>query len=121
MGAWGFRPLQNDAGLNELEMLFDKGGLIQHVRTSLGQDLHECPDEIRATAFLVYVLAKKQIWPQSTLREITSLASSRLTQMLSEEVYDNANFVAELRRLIRQLREVEPAPGRDSDRPRHEP
>jgi len=110
MGAWDFYALGNDAGLDELKLLFDKSDLVRHVRSSLEQDLHEYPDEIRATVFLVYVLAKEEIWPRDTLREITSLALSRLTQMLAEEVYSNANFVAELRRLIGQLREVEPAP-----------
>jgi len=36
-------------------------------------------------------------------------ALSRLAQMQAEKVYRNANFVAELRRLIGQLREVAPA------------
>jgi len=106
MGAWDFHALCNDAGLDELGLLFERSDLVQHVRTSFEQDLHECPDEIRASAFLVYVLAKEGLWPHDSLREITSLAIARLTQMLAGKVYRNANFVAELRRLIGQLREV---------------
>jgi len=121
MGAWGFHPLQNDAGLDELVRLFDNSKLAQHVCDSLGQDLHEYPDEIRATAFLVYVIAKEQLWPHGTLRKITSLANSRLSQMLAEEVYGNANFVADLRHLIGLLQEVEPSSRRDPDHPLQEP
>ena len=108
MGAWDFHALGNDAGLDELGLLFEKSNLVQHVRTSLEQDLHECPDEIRATAFMVYILAKEGLWPHDSLREITSLAISRLTRMQAEKVYRNANFVAKLRRLIGQLRDVAP-------------
>ena len=111
MGAWDFYALGNDAGLNELEMLFEKSNLVQHVRSSLEQDIHECSDEIRATAFLVYVLARDAVWPSDTLQEITSLAITRLSKMLSEKVYSNANFVADLRCQIAQLREVEPKRG----------
>lgn len=119
MGAWDFHALGNDAGLDELGLLFEKSNLMQHIRVSLEQDLHECPDEIRAAAFLVNVLAKEGLWPHDSLREVTSLAISQLTQMLEEKVYRNANFVAELHRLIGQLREV--APTRTVGQPGCEP
>lgn len=117
MGAWGFNPIQNDGGLDELALLFEKSRLFEHASKSLLQDLHECPDEIRATAFLIYTLAKNGLWPHDSLKEATSLAISRLSRMLGEQVYTNANFEGELRHLVNQLRKVEPTPDNNRGHP----
>ena len=108
MGAWGYTSVENDAGLDEIALLFEKSDLAEHIRQSLQQDVRECSDEIRATAFLVYVLAKNQLWQHESLREITALAISRLNCMLKNEFYSNVNFMGEVIHLINQLREVEP-------------
>lgn len=121
MGAWGYNSIENDGGLDELALLFEKSKLVEHVRESLQQDLHECSDEIRATAFLVYVLAKNELWQHDSLREVAPLAISQLKSILDEEVYTNVNFLGEIRHLINQLREIEPKPSRGLDRPPFEP
>jgi len=92
MGAWNFGPLDNDAALDELQMLFDTSDLVDRVRTSLERGLHDGCNEIRATAYLVYVLVKHDLWPHDTRQAITSLAVTRLSQMSAENVYGNADF-----------------------------
>lgn len=121
MGAWGYNSLENDGGLDELALLFEKSSLVEHVRESLQQDLHECSDEIRSTANLVYVLAKHGMWQHDSLREVASLAISQLRDMLDKEVYTNVNFLGEIRHLINQLREIEPKPSCGLERPPNVP
>lgn len=117
MGAWGYESIQNDAGLDELALLFNQSRLSEHICKSLLQDVHECSDEIRATAFLVFILAKNELWAHDSLKEVTTLAISRLSRMLDEQVYTNVNFIGELQHLINQLREVEPTTGNSPDPP----
>jgi|GEM_PF-6519233 len=121
MGAWGYKSLENDAGLNELGLLFEKSRFADHVRESLQQDIHECSDEIRATAYLVYILAKHELWEHESLKKVILLAISQLRGILDEKVYTNVNFQGEIRHLINQLREVEPKPSQGLDQPFREP
>jgi len=120
MGAWNFGPLDNDAALDELQMLFDTSDLVDRVRTSLERGLHDGCNEIRATAYLVYVLVKHDLWPHDTRQAITSLAVTRLSQMSAENVYGNADFMDDLRHLIKQLRAVDRSPQHDADPPQWE-
>ncbi len=115
MGAWGYKALENDAGLNELELLLGKSNLVGHIRKSLSQDIHECPDEIRAVAYLVYVLAKHELWQHDCFDEIVQLATRQLECILSEKIYTNVNFVGEVIHLKNQLREFAPKRGIDPD------
>lgn len=121
MGAWGYKSLQNDGALNELDRVFEESQFADHVSESLQQDLHDYADEIRASAYLVYVLAKHGLWQDGRLAEITALAISRLRMILDEEVYENVNFQGETIHLVNQLREVEPKPGQNFGHPPCEP
>ena len=111
MGAWGYKPLQNDGALDELGRIFEECQLADRVSESLQQDVHENVDEIRATAYLVYILAKHGLWQDGRLAEITALAISRLRIILDEGVYENVSFHGETIHLVNQLREIEPNPG----------
>ncbi len=121
MGAWGYQSLENDGGQDELALLFEKSRLVDHVRESLQQDLRECSEEIRATAYLVYVLAKNELWQHDSLREVSALAITQLKGMLDAGVYTNVNFLGEIRHLINQLREIEPKPPQSLTIPPHNP
>lgn len=121
MGAWGYKPIENDGALNELGQIFEQSQLADYVSKSLQQDIHENADEIRATSYLVYVLAKHGLWQDGRLAEITALAISRLRIILDEEVYENVNFHGETIHLVNQLRQVEPNPGNNFNFPPAEP
>lgn len=103
MGAWGYKPIENHGALNELGRLFEECQLVDHVNESLQQDLHDNADEIRATAYLVHVLARHGLWQDGRLADITALAISRLRIILDEEVYENVNFHGETIHLLNQL------------------
>ena len=120
MGAWGYKPIENDGALDELGRIFEESNLADHVSQSLQQDLHDNADEIRATAYLVYVLAKNGLWQDGRLAEITALAISRLRMILNDEVYENVSLHGETIHLVNQLREVEPKPGQNFKFPPHE-
>ena len=120
MGAWGYEPIQNDAALDELGRIFEECQLADEVSKSLQQDIQENADEVRAAAYLVYVLAKHGLWQDGRLAEITALAISRLQMILDEEIYKNVSFHGETIHLVNQLREVEPKPGQNFKFPPHE-
>lgn len=117
MGAWGYKPIENDGALDELGRLFDESQFANRVSESLQQDVHDNADEIRATAYLVYVLAKHGLWQDGRLAEVTALAISRLQAILDEEFYENVNFHGETIHLVNQLREVQPKPGQNFRHP----
>lgn len=121
MGAWGYDALQNDAGLNELGLILERSDFVEYVRKSLLQSVHECPDEIRAVAHLIQVLAKHDLWQHESEKEIVVLAIAQLESMLKQEVYTNVNFVGEVIDLRNQLREVEPRRQLSPDFPPCEP
>ena len=121
MGAWGYKPIENDGALNELGRVFEQSQLADHISESLQQDIYDNADEIRATAYLVYVLAKHGLWQDGRLTEITALAISRLQIILDGEVYENVSCHGETIHLVNQLREVEPNPGNNFKFPPTEP
>lgn len=121
MGAWGYHSLQNDAGLNELDAIFEQSDFVEHVRKSLMQSVHECPDEIRAVAQLIQVLAKNGLWQHESEQELVALAVARLESILNQEVFTNVNYVGEVIHLRNQLREVAPDTDIEPDVPRSEP
>ncbi|QDS99315.1 hypothetical protein [Adhaeretor mobilis] len=121
MRDWGYKPLENDGALNELGRLFEESRLADKVIESFEQDVHDNSAEIRATAYLVYILANHGLWQDGRLAEVTSLAISRLQTILDEEVEENVNLHGETIHLLNQLRQVEPKPGQNVSYPPCEP
>ncbi len=88
MGAWGFKPWENDTAADWYSDLFDDTNLREHVIKTLNSSVEDEHEEIRAAAKILSDLGRIYIWPIDFLEDDVKLAISKLKQILNHEALD---------------------------------
>ena len=108
MGAWGTLPWDSDGGADWFGDMVERTGLAQHVEETLGQDVTQFHEEIRAAAGVLLMMGRVYIWPPGDLIRHLELAASRLGEIANLDIYrDEAAdpaFLASLNEEIQELR-----------------
>jgi hypothetical protein len=105
MGAWATAAWDNDSAADWFGDMFDATGLAKHVEETLERDVEEYHEEVRAAAYLLVALGRVYIWPISDLDNHLALAISKLEEIKSLEIYQEApSFVKAIDEEIAELK-----------------
>jgi hypothetical protein len=87
---WGFAAWDNDSAADWFGDMFDATALARYVEQTLNRDVQECPDEIRAAAYVMVALGRVYIWPIKDPDRHLKLAVSKLEEVKKVSEYQDS-------------------------------
>ena len=113
MSAWATAAWDNDGAADWYSNMFETTWLAKHVEETLERDTRQYHEEIRAAAYLLITLGRVYIWPIEDLDNHLMLAISKLEEIKTLEIYQDApSFAKVIEDEITVLRSRLKAPSR---------
>ncbi|HEY3323523.1 MAG TPA: DUF4259 domain-containing protein [Planctomycetota bacterium] len=103
MGCWGTKPFENDSAADWFGDLWDEFPVPGRVEETLGLDLHDCNEEIRAAAHVLIAFGRTYTWPVDDIDRQCDLAVRRLQEIKKMDIYADDEFQLEIQKEIDEL------------------